>query len=200
MVLVPDPDGKPKHIQMIIRDITERKEYERQLLYQALHDPLTNLPNRTYFENRYLLVQNQAVDDGNLVAVLYIDIDDFKSVNDQYGHAVGDQLLMEFGSRLQGAVRESDTVARVGGDEFIIILENIQQKSNINNIAEKVIKRISYPFDIDGYLVKISVSIGIDCTEKCNLSDVDLLKTSDKAMYQVKESGKNDFRYFGENN
>jgi diguanylate cyclase (GGDEF)-like protein/PAS domain S-box-containing protein len=196
MALVSDLDGNPKHIQMLLSDITDRKEYEKQLLYQALHDPLTSLPNRTYFENRYLLVQSQQEDDDKLVAVLYLDIDNFKSVNDQFGHSVGDQALMEFGSRLQAAIRESDTVARVGGDEFVIILENIHHKSNIENIADKILDRVSYPFDIDGNLIQISVSIGIDCAEKSKIGEVDLIKTSDKAMYQVKEDGKNNFRFF----
>ncbi len=196
MAVVPDNLGNPQHIQLIYRDITERKEYEKHLIYQASHDSLTNLPNRKYFEDRYLQIQNQQTNDKRLVAVLYVDIDDFKSVNDQHGHSAGDQVLKELGSRLLGAVRESDTVARVGGDEFIIILENIQHKSNINTIAEKVIQRISNPFDIGNELVNISVSIGINCTEKYNLPEVDLIKTSDMAMYQVKEEGKNAFRYF----
>ncbi len=196
MAVVPDNFGNPHHIQLIYRDITVRKEYEKALIYQASHDSLTNLPNRKYFEDRYLQIQKQQPDDKRLVAVLYIDIDDFKSVNDNYGHSAGDQVLKELGSRLLGAVRESDTVARVGGDEFIIILENIQHKSNINTIAEKVIQRISNPFDIGNELVNISVSIGISCTEKYKLPEVDLIKTSDMAMYQVKEAGKNAFRYF----
>jgi diguanylate cyclase (GGDEF)-like protein/PAS domain S-box-containing protein len=196
MTVVPDNLGNPQHIQLIFRDITLRKEYEKNLIYQASHDPLTNLPNRMYFEDRYLQVQNQHTDDQSLVAVFYIDIDDFKSVNDLYGHSVGDQVLKELGIRLLGAVRESDTVARIGGDEFVIILENIQQKDNISTIAEKIIQRVSHPIKIGNDRINISVSIGINWTEKCNLPDVDLILTSDMAMYQVKKEGKNAFRYY----
>ena len=175
--------------------ITERKLFEDYLIYQAQHDPLTNLPNRQMLEERFLEVQGES-DEDRSVAVLYIDIDDFKIVNDTYGHDAGDQVLIEIGRRLLGSVRETDTVARVGGDEFIIILENILQQNNINIIAEKVISRISDPFVIGENEVKISVSIGINWTDKSNLVMTDLIKTSDSAMYQVKEDGKNNFKFF----
>ncbi|MCJ7716553.1 MAG: sensor domain-containing diguanylate cyclase [Anaerolineales bacterium] len=196
MALVPDAEGNPLHIQCIMRDITERKDYEHQLKHQALHDPLTNLPNRTLFENRFELVQSRRSEENSLVAVLFIDMDGFKLVNDTYGHSVGDQVLMELGARLQGVVRESDTVARVGGDEFLIILDNIYNKSNVSRIAEKLVEGITHPFQVGEHLIQITASIGINFTDKNNLSEVDLIKTSDTAMYQVKEDGKNDFRFY----
>ncbi len=195
MALVPDSHGDPLHIQLIFRDITARKLYEEFLIHQVQHDPLTNLPNRQMLEDRFLDVQGE-YDEDRSVAVLYIDIDDFKIVNDTYGHDAGDQVLIEIGRRLLGSVRETDTVARVGGDEFIIILENILQQNNINIIAEKVISRISDPFVIGENEVKISVSIGINWTDKSNLVMTDLIKTSDSAMYQVKEDGKDNFKFF----
>jgi len=195
MAVVPDNLGDPQHIQLIFRDITERKEYEKHLIYQASHDSLTNLPNRKYFEDRYLQIQNQQTDNQRWVAVLYIDIDDFKSVNDNYGHTVGDQVLMELGVRLLGAVRDSDTVARVGGDEFLIVLENVHNKTNVSRIAQKVVDRVSQTFEIDEHQIQITVSIGISLTEKQNLPNVDLIKSSDLAMYQVKGDGKNAFRF-----
>jgi len=196
MALVPDAEGIPLHIQCILHDITERKDYEQQLLHQTLHDPLTNLPNRTLFENRFQLVQSRRPEEHSLVAVLFIDIDEFKLVNDTYGHVTGDQVLVELGARLQDTVRESDTVARAGGDEFLIILDNISNKSNVSRVAEKLVERITHPFRVGEHLIQITASIGINITEKSNLSDVDLVKTSDTAMYQVKADGKNDFRYY----
>jgi diguanylate cyclase (GGDEF)-like protein len=161
----------------------------------ALHDPLTKLPNRKYFDDRYQLAQTQTSGEDGLVAVLFIDIDDFKLVNDAYGHAVGDLVLVELGARLQASVRESDTVARVGGDEFLVVLENVHNKTIVSRIAQKVVDRISKPFEIDEHQIQITVSIGISLTEKQNLPNVDLVKSSDLAMYQVKGDGKNAFRF-----
>ncbi len=196
MALVPNAQGDPQHIQCVMRDITQRKEYEQFLEHQALHDPLTNLPNRKYFENRYNLAKSSNPDDQNLVAVLFIDIDDFKQVNDAFGHNIGDLVLVELGARLQDSVRESDTVARVGGDEFLMILENVNTEIVVRRIAQKVVDRISEPFLIGDHQIQITVSIGISLTQSKNLPDVDLVKSSDIAMYQVKNEGKNAFRFF----
>ena len=194
MALVHDAKGNPRHVQCIMRDITERKDYEQRLQQQALYDPLTNLPNRTLFEDRYQKAHSKT--DPSLVAVLFVDLDNFKWVNDEYGHAVGDQVLQELGIRLQNSLRESDTVARLGGDEFVIILENIHNKEDVSKIAEKLLKTISNSMHIDDTHIQITASIGINIAEKRNLPYVDLLKSSDFAMYQVKDSGKNDFRFY----
>ena len=196
MAVVPDSYGDPHHIQCIVRDITERKEYERRLVFQTLHDPLTNLPNRKYLEEQFLNINNRREDDQRLVAVLFLDIDDFKNVNDQFGHHNGDLVLKELGARLQRSVRDSDTVARMGGDEFIIVLENIRTKENVIRVAEKIISHISEPFEIQDHTIVITVSIGISFSEKRNMAEVDLLKTSDAALYKVKEDGKNNFRFY----
>ncbi len=196
MAVVPDLSGDPHHIQCIVRDITERVEYERRLVFQTLHDPLTNLPNRKYLEDQFLNINNRREDDQRLVAVLFIDIDDFKNVNDQFGHHNGDLVLKELGTRLQRSVRDSDTVARMGGDEFVIILENIHTKDNVIKVAEKIISCISDPFQIQDQTTMITVSIGINFTEKRNMAEVDLIKTSDAALYRVKEDGKNNFQFY----
>jgi diguanylate cyclase (GGDEF)-like protein/PAS domain S-box-containing protein len=196
LALVLDSFGDPRRIQCIVRDITERKEYERDLVFQTLHDPLTNLPNRKYLEIEFLNIKNRRSDDHRLVAALFVDVDDFKFVNDEYGHQVGDLVLTELGNRLQRSVRDSDTVARMGGDEFVIILENIHTKENVITVAEKIISRISDPFQIQGLSIIITVSIGINFSEKSNLAEVDLIKTSDAALYEVKENGKNNFRFY----
>jgi diguanylate cyclase (GGDEF)-like protein/PAS domain S-box-containing protein len=196
LALVPDSVGDPHHIQCILRDITERKDYERSLVFQTLHDPLTNLLNRKYLEKEFLNIKNRRSDDHRLVAVLFIDIDDFKNVNDQFGHHNGDLVLKELGTRLQRSVRDSDTVARMGGDEFIIVLEDIRTKENVIKVAEKIISYISDPFQIQDQTIMITVSIGINFTEKCNMAEVDLIKTSDAALYMVKENGKNNFCFY----
>ena len=194
MALVHDAKGNPRHVQCIMRDITNRKDYEQQLEQQALYDPLTNLPNRTLFEDRYQKAHSET--DPSLVAVLFVDLDNFKWVNDEYGHSVGDRVLRKLGTRMQNSLRDSDTVARLGGDEFVIILENIHSKEDVSKIADKLLKAISNSMQIDDIHIQITASIGINISEKRNLPLVDLLKSSDFAMYQVKDSGKNDFRFY----
>jgi diguanylate cyclase (GGDEF)-like protein/PAS domain S-box-containing protein len=194
--LVNDNDGQPHHVQCIIRDVTARKEYEQQLQHQALYDPLTNLPNRILFENRYQLAHSPDETNQSLVAVLFVDLDNFKMVNDDFGHAVGDQVLMKLGDRMQFSIRESDIVARLGGDEFVIILEDIHNKEDVRKIVRKIQQNISQPMMFDGQQIHVTASIGINISEKSKLAETDLVKTSDSAMYQVKEDGKNDFRFY----
>jgi diguanylate cyclase (GGDEF)-like protein/PAS domain S-box-containing protein len=196
LALVKDVQGEPQHIQCILRDITDRKEYEQKLQYQALHDPLTNLPNRILFDHRYQEAHARAGEDQSQVAVLFVDLDNFKSVNDEFGHAVGDQVLQHLGSRLLKSIRESDTVARLGGDEFVIILENIHNKQDVKRIAEKLIQSISLPVSVEDHQIKVTASIGINISARADLAQIDLVKTSDSAMYLVKEHGKNDFRFY----
>lgn len=194
MALVYADKGNPCHVQCIMRDITERKDYELQLEQQALFDPLTNLPNRILFEERYQSIHSKT--DQGLVAVLFVDLDNFKGVNDEYGHAVGDQVLQELSRRMQGTLRESDTVARMGGDEFVIILENIRNKMDVSKITEKLLNNIYLPIQLGEHSIQITASVGISIAEKRDLPDLDLLKYSDAAMYQVKDSGKNNFKFF----
>lgn len=198
MALVHDAEGNPCHIQCIMRDITERKDYQDRLEKQALYDPLTNLPNRALIEDRFHQVYKR--NDKTMVAVLFLDLDNFKWVNDEFGHAVGDQVLQVLGKRLQSSLRDSDVVARLGGDEFVIILENIRSKDDVRNIAEKLLKNISQPLKVDTHSIKITASIGINIADDRNMPYVDLLKRSDFAMYQVKDSGKNDFKFYNPEN
>jgi diguanylate cyclase (GGDEF)-like protein/PAS domain S-box-containing protein len=198
LALVPDSSGVPHHIQCILRDITERKEYERTLIYEAHHDPLTGLFNRKYLETEVLTAKTRREDDQTQLAALFIDIDDFKDVNDKFGHTVGDLVLKEFGGRLLSSVRATDTVFRLGGDEFLILLENVHTRENVSKVAGKIISAISNPFTFDELVVQLTVSIGIALTDKSNLSNMDLLHTADAAMYQVKDDGKNDFKFFEE--
>jgi diguanylate cyclase (GGDEF)-like protein/PAS domain S-box-containing protein len=194
MALVYAVKGNPRHVQCIMHDISERKEYELRLQQQALYDPLTNLPNRTLFEDRYQSIHSKT--DQGLIAVLFVDLDNFKYINDDYGHAVGDQVLQELSSRMQGTLRDSDIVARLGGDEFVIILENIRNKMDVSKITEKLLNNIYLPIQLGDHCIQITASIGISIAEKRNLPHLDLLKYSDAAMYQAKDSGKNNFRFY----
>ena len=194
VALVHDAKGNPRHVQCIMRDISERKDYQLQLEQQALYDPLTNLPNRTLFEDRYQSIYSET--DQSLVAVLFVDFDNFKGVNDEYGHAVGDQVLQELSRRMQGTLRESDTVARMGGDEFVIILENIRNKMDVSRITEKLLNNIYLPIQLGDHSIQITASVGISIAEKRDLPDLDLLKNSDTAMYRAKDIGKNNFQFF----
>lgn len=202
VTIVPDSRGNPQQIQCVLRDITDRKEFEMKLKYQALHDPLTDLPNRAYFEDPYQTPQVGGAKNEDLVAIMFLDLDDFKNVNDQYGHLVGDEVLIQIGSRLQGLLRESDTVARIGGDEFLIVLDSAATKSSVERVAEKIIQVLSQPFQIDGHQVELTASLGIRITRRSDLDQIDLINSSDQAMYKVKESGKNNYLIFeveGEN-
>ena len=196
ITIVREPNGKPRHIQCVLRDITARRAFEKELKHQAHHDPLTNLPNRAYFENRYKIISQNKPDNEDIVAILFLDLDDFKEVNDKYGHSAGDQVLIDLGTRLLSSVRESDTVARYGGDEFIIILENVFNKENVSRIAEKIIDQVTLPYQVGDDLIHITASIGINITPRHELIDTDLITSSDKAMYQVKKSGKNNYLFF----
>jgi len=123
-------------------------------------------------------------------------LDNFKCVNDEYGHKVGDQVLQELSSRMQGTLRESDTVARMGGDEFVIILDSIRNKMDVSKITEKLLNNIYLPIQLGEHSIQITASVGISIAEKRNLPNLDLLKNSDAAMYQAKDSGKNNFKFF----
>jgi len=193
ITIVPDSRGNPRQIQCVLRDITDRKAYEKQLKYRALHDPLTELPNRAYFEERYQTPQLGGENKEDLVAIMFLDLDDFKNVNDKYGHLVGDEVLIQIGSRLQGSLRESDTVARIGGDEFLIVLDNAATKTSVERVAEKIIQVLSQPYQINGDQIELTASLGIRITRRCDLDQMDLINSSDQAMFKVKESGKNNY-------
>ncbi len=178
------------------RDISDRKEAEQRIRYMASHDALTSLPNRTLLQDR---IQQTLVHNGrrNLrAAVLFIDLDKFKLINDTLGHDIGDGLLMEAATRLIGCIRNEDTVARQGGDEFIILLSQISTPPDAGSIAEKLLESLLRPFLIKGKELHISASIGIAIYPDDGTSMEQLLKNSDTAMYHAKESGRSNYQYF----
>lgn len=181
------------HFVGIVRDITERKRAEKKLTQLALYDQLTGLPNRTNFIEKLEFSLSNARRYKTMLALLFIDLDGFKEVNDTFGHLMGDRLLQEVALRLRSNIRESDTVARLGGDEFTIIINNIQDVEGASGVAEKLIKAINQPVNFDNKTCKVGASIGIAAfpNHACNIDE--LIKSADSAMYQAKANGKNKY-------
>ena len=181
--------GKAPQLVAVFRDITERKAAERRLTQLALHDALTGLPNRANFEQRITDALARRRRSGGQLALMVLDIDNFKQVNDSLGHAAGNLLLVAFGKRLQVALRESDLVARLGGDEFTVIAEGLKDAADAAAIADKVIAAMRVPVDIDGRALSASTSIGLAL---CHEEDTPqtLVQRADKAMYEAKRAGR----------
>ncbi|MCM3213055.1 sensor domain-containing diguanylate cyclase [Niallia taxi] len=184
-------NGDVEFLSTIAHDITERKELEKVVYYQAHYDPLTNLPNRRFLINKLSkLIENQTK---HKVAVLFMDLDNFKEINDNLGHEIGDKLLKMTADRLKSGVNEADFVCRYGGDEFILMLENIQSNVEVEERAERIIETFQEPFQFDGISWKISGSIGISIFPDDGADLAALIQKADNAMYQIKRTGKNNF-------
>jgi diguanylate cyclase (GGDEF)-like protein len=180
----------------IAKDITQRKRMEGQLAHQAFHDPLTTLPNRTFFLEQLTRALARAKRQQTSVAVLFVDLDRFKVINDSLGHPVGDQLLITVAERLQACVRVGDTVARLGGDEFTLLLEALPTVQGAMEVAERIHTALQAPFPLDGRNVFTSASIGIALSMPETDHPDDLLRAADSAMYQAKVAGKAQFALF----
>jgi len=195
---VKDAAGRVEHYLAIFTDITLRKREQRELYDLATHDALTGLPNRYLFSEQFRRAMARAKRGGNLVALLYLDLDGFKPVNDRLGHRCGDRLLQTAARRLQRAVREGDTVARLGGDEFAVILEQLSQPQDSAATAKKLLRSVARPYLLEGHKAKVTASIGIT-VYPLDGDDVDvLLKRADGAMYRAKTERRNDYRFWGE--
>ncbi len=175
--------------------VFERQQIQEQITHMATHDPLTELPSlilgRDRLAQAILMAQRKKCRAG----LMFLELDGFKSINDMYGHDAGDHCLKEFGSRLMSKLRETDTIARVGGDEFIIVLTEITNLSDASQIAEKIIELVSVPIGYMGHKLTLGVSIGISLYPDDGFDVSQLLKQADQAMYAVKEHGKNSFRF-----
>ena len=193
---VRNDEGEVVNYVGVFSDITRRKAAEEQMHFLAYHDGLTGLPNRGLFLDRLHHAVAHAHRKGDMVAVMFIDLDNFKPVNDTLGHQVGDQLLQHVAQRLVTSVREADTVARMGGDEFTVILESIQDTEAVTRVVRKLIRTVGEPLHIDGHAITVTVSVGISLYPLTSAHADDLLRHADMAMYRVKHSGRNDFHFF----
>jgi diguanylate cyclase (GGDEF)-like protein/PAS domain S-box-containing protein len=189
-------EGKIIGFRSVSRDITERKQFEQKLAEMATHDSLTGLPNRVLLSDRLMVGSALARRNGHRMAVLMLDLDRFKTVNDAMGHSVGDELLKDVGQRLSGIMRKSDTVSRIGGDEFVLVLPHISQIEHVTKFAERILNAFQEPFVFGRHRLQVTTSIGIAIYPEDGTNIENLLKSADSAMYLAKEQGRGIYKYY----
>jgi diguanylate cyclase (GGDEF)-like protein/PAS domain S-box-containing protein len=189
-----DADGGPKLIA-IVQDVSERKRLEAELAHQAFHDSLTELANRALFRDRVEHALSRSNRQRDRVAVLFLDLDNFKTINDSYGHGEGDELLRSVAGRLKNATRGCDTVARLGGDEFAVLLENVRDDEDTIIVADRIKLALTEPFQVGRYAISINVSIGIARATEADGTE-EILRNADVAMYSAKSRGKGRYAIF----
>jgi diguanylate cyclase (GGDEF)-like protein/PAS domain S-box-containing protein len=181
----------------VARDVTERKVAEETISFQAYHDLLTKLPNRALLNDRLSLAINQAKRDNDKLAVMFLDLDRFKNINDSLGHMIGDELLQQVSTRLKECIREGDTLARFGGDEFTLMLPKLTNaREDSCKLAEKITNTLKKPFYVDGHELYVSASIGVALYPQDGTNIESLIKHADVAMYHVKGQGKNGYQFY----
>ena len=210
-VQIPQPDGTRRAAEMqfaaaelegrdvlvvSLHDLTERKRYESRIEHLASHDALTGLPNRALLRDRVEQAIVHARRTGSRVAVMYVDLDQFKLVNDSWGHPAGDALLVEVGTRLRSAMREGDTVARLGGDEFVVLLADVARPGDSAVVARKIAGALAPPIVLDGRETQVTASIGIAIWPEDGEGLEALLQCADVAMYRAKDEGRNGYQYY----
>lgn len=194
--LVTGKTGEAVHFEGTLEDISDHKRFEEQLLHQSLHDALTGLPNRALFTDRLSQAISRCSRQNSFFALLYLDVDRFKVINDSLGHALGDQFLIQLAERLRACTREADTLARLGGDEFAVISEQVRSLSAATMVAERILEDMRAPFVIEGREIYSTVSIGIICcTGYCGSAE-EVLRDADLTMYRAKSNGKARYEVF----
>jgi len=194
--LLKDANGNKLGGVESFEDITERKQTEKMLNYMAYYDSLTSLPNRMLLNDRLTLALSYAHRNKEMLAVLFLDLDNFKTINDTLGHTIGDKLLQSVSRRLAGCLREGDTIARLGGDEFVLLLPQIQHEEDAAKVAKKVIESLKLPFSYEGQDLHVTTSIGISLYPHDGEDVQTLLKNADAALYRAKEEGKNNYQLY----
>jgi diguanylate cyclase (GGDEF)-like protein len=182
----------------LFTDITSMKKHQQQLEHIAHYDALTDLPNRVLLADRLQQAILQSQRHNRLLAVLYLDLDGFKTVNDTYGHKIGDELLICVSQRMKTALREGDTLARIGGDEFVAALVDLEQAQDYELVLERLLLAASEPVKVSDTILQVSASIGVTLYPQDSADADILLRQADQAMYQAKQSGKNRYHLFHE--
>ena len=177
-------------------EVFERMQTEQQIWHMAHHDALTGLPNRALLQDRLAQALHQASRRDNRVAVMFLDLDRFKSINDSLGHAVGDELLKQVAERLRGSVRSMDTVSRLGGDEFVVVLHDVGNADDVVMVAEKILASLAPPLQIENHSLHMTPSVGISVFPDDGTDAMQLMKNADTAMYHAKAAGRNNFQFF----
>jgi diguanylate cyclase (GGDEF)-like protein len=193
---VRDEFGRLVNYVAVFSDISGIKQSQAQLAHLAHHDPLTGLPNRLLFNDRLDHALDRARRDGSQLAVLFVDLDRFKHINDSLGHLAGDGLLQEVAARLTGAVRREDTVARMGGDEFTLLLEDLRRPEDAAVLARKLLDVLSGPYSVAGRELFVTASVGISLYPRDGSGCEELIRNADAAMYQAKEEGRNGYHFY----
>lgn len=193
---VTDETDEPTHFVAVFHDISEIKRSEELMKHQAYHDALTGLPNRLLLLDRLKVAMHHSRRTGERLALLYLDVDNFKTINDSLGHSVGDLLLMSFAHRLKNLLREQDTVARLGGDEFVIMVEDAEGESSAVAVGERILDSLNAPFTVKGHELYVTTSVGITIFPEDGDTPDALIKNADLAMYRAKETGKNNCQLF----
>lgn len=194
--LVRDENGEPKYYSTVVEDISRRKQIEEELLHLASHDALTHLPNRSLLLDRLSQALAYANRSSGQVAIMLIDLDRFKNINDSLGHDVGDKIIMEVGRRLSSMAQHGDTIARVGGDEFAVVLPDVTREETVAMLAQQTLESLSQPMTIQGHEFYPTGSIGISLYPKDGHDSQALLKNADTAMYRAKDAGRNNFQFY----
>lgn len=194
---VSDSVGELQHFVTLFTDITRQKQQHEQLEYIAHYDPLTRLPNRVLLADRLDNAIHQVQRRKRLLAVAYLDLDGFKNINDEHGHAVGDQVLVQVAGRMKESLREGDTIARIGGDEFVAVLIDLEEQADCLPLIERLLSAASHPVYLDNLMMQVSASIGVTFYPQTETLDAEqLLSQADQAMYQAKLNGKNRYQLF----
>jgi diguanylate cyclase (GGDEF)-like protein/PAS domain S-box-containing protein len=197
MALVRDGAGAPDHVIAMVEDISDRKEVEADLVHRTLHDPLTELPNRQRFLDCLRETRAQRFAAGSGVAVVFVDLDNFKDVNDSFGHHAGDELLVAVAGRLTGAVRPTDSVARFGGDEFVVLAGDVGSLTDATQLAWRLTSALRAPFSVAGETVRVTASVGVAYSSDPDDLAEDILRKADAAMYLAKDRGSNRVAAYG---
>src|SRR6185369_10918478 len=189
-------DGKPLRYVGVFNDITELRRKDDHIRHLAFHDPLTGLPNRALLLDRLEHSLAFALREQENLGIMFIDLDRFKDINDSLGHDIGDGVLQEVTSRLLQSLRQSDTVARIGGDEFVVLLEHVEESGTYAILAKKIIASLAVPMSVGGHTIQIGASIGIACCPDDGNDATSLMKQADAAMYSAKSVGRGTYRFF----